>query len=137
MRNNTGVSVVLADSETEVDAILVKLGVSHAYPLSQMSGEALNDPDPVFFAVLATQAKMDRLVQMLSVRRGITSVAGKRNFVGFNVDWMGKLMAERDLDKAIAEVTKAPAQVTMPKPVLVVPSDEERDDPYADLGYRR
>lgn len=135
MRNDNGVSIVLADSEVELQRLLKHLGVAVSYPLERLVEVSLSNPEAVFHVILATQGEMDRLVQYLNVRRGITSVAGKRNFIGFNVDWMTRMLAERDLDRAI-EVATAPVR-PMPKPVLVRMDDEERDDPYAELGYAR
>jgi hypothetical protein len=135
MRNDNGVSIVLADSEVELQRLLKHLGVAVSYPLERLVEVSLSDPEAVFHIILTTQGEMDRLVQYLNVRRGVTSVAGKRNFIGFNVDWMTRMLAERDLDQAI-EVATAPVR-PMPKPVLVRMDDEERDDPYAELGYVR
>jgi hypothetical protein len=139
MRNDNGVSIVLADSESEVNRLLATLGVSVAHPLSSLQDVCLTEPDAVFTAVLDSQTKMERLTQFLTVRRGVMSFQGKRKFIGFNVDWMTRVLVTDDLDRAITVAAQPPVEPvrTMPKPVLVVVNDEERDDPYAELGYGR
>lgn len=135
MRNEQGLNIVLADNDDEVKRVLDILQVTEAFPLSQLPELCLRYPEAVYYEVMAEEARIHQLLQYLHVRRGVISIKGKRSFVGFNVDWMGKVMAASDLDRAIKATQPEPPK--LPKPVLVVSNDEDREDPYLALGYRR
>jgi len=136
MRNENGISIILADNEAEVDRLVRILGLTDVYPLSALAEMTVISTDTVFFAVQSDTAHLERLPNLLSVRRGVISIEGKRRHLGFNVDWMSRLLAEKDLDKAI----EAAAVIPVPKPapkMTVIEGTFERDDPYESLGYRR
>ena len=135
MRNEQGLNIVLADNDDEVKRVLDILQVTEAFPLSQLPELCLRYPEAVYYEVMAEEARIHQLLQYLHVRRGVVSIKGKRSFVGFNVDWMGKVMAASDLDRAIKATQPEPPK--LPKPVLMVSNDEGREDPYLALGYRR
>ena len=135
MRNEQGLNIVLADNDNEVKRVLDILQVTEAFPLSQLPELCLRQPEAVYYEVIAEEARIHQLLQYLHVRRGVISIKGKRSFEGFNVDWMGKILAASDLDRAIKDTQPEPPK--LPKPVLVVSNDEDREDPYLDLGYRR
>ena len=135
MRNVQGINIVLADNDDEVKRVLDILQVTEAFPLSQLPELCLRYPEAVYYEVMAEEARIHQLLQYLHVRRGVISIKGKRSFEGFNVDWMGKILAASDLDRAIKAAQPEPPK--LPKPVLVVSNDEDREDPYQTLGYRR
>lgn len=135
MRNEQGLNIVLADNYDEVKRVLDILQVTEAFPLSQLSELCLRHPETTYYEVIAEEARIHQLLQYLHVRRGVISIKGKRSFEGFNVDWMGKILAASDLDRATKATQPEPPKI--PKPVLVVSNDEDREDPYQALGYRR
>lgn len=136
MRNENGISIILADNEAEIDRLVRILGLTDVYPLSALAEMTVISTDTVFFAVQSDTAHLERLPNLLSVRRGVISVEGKRRHLGFNVDWMSRLLAEKDLDKAIEAVADIPVPKPAPK-MTVIEGTFERDDPYESLGYRR
>ena len=135
MRNEQGLNIVLADNDDEVKRVLDILQVTEAFPLSQLPELCLRYPEAVYYEVMAEEARIHQLLQCLRVRRGVISIKGKRSFVGFNVDWMGKILATSNLDRATKDAQPEPPK--LPKPVMVVSNDEDREDPYLTLGYRR
>jgi len=135
MRNEQGLNIVLADNDDEVKRVLDILQVTEAFPLSQLPELCLRHPEATYYEVIAEEARIHQLLQYFHVRRGVISIKGKRTFAGFNVDWMGKILAASDLDRAIKAAQPEPPKI--PKPVLVVSNDEDREDPYLALGYRR
>ena len=128
MYNRSGISIILADSHEEIESLLKVVEVEQAFPLKDIQQTFMIDQDAVYYAVLPNQEQMDRLLQYFSVKRGVTSVAGKRSCVGYSVDWI-KLCLRR---------TTNPSRI----PTVTVPPNvdnvlfEEKEDPFADLGYK-
>lgn len=139
MRNDQGISIILTDSDDEAKHLIKQLGVGEAFPLTMLPKLCSTHPDAVYYEILDTEAELKCLAQHFVIRRGVISVNGKRSFLGFNADWMGKVLVTRDLERAIeASLPKAlPVSTARPTPVLVVCNDDDRDDPYESLGYSR
>jgi len=140
MRNDQGISIILSDSDDEVKHLIKQLGVTDAFPLTMLSKVCVTHPDAVYYEILESEEQLLRLSENFKIRRGILSVNGKRQYLGFNVDWMAKTLVTRDLEKAIE--ASIPSLMTTPSlmrptPVLVVSNDEDREDPYEALGYSR
>ena len=53
---------------------------------------------------------------------------GNREGSGFNLDWLKKLLGHK---------SSKPAVVEQQSLQIGFPQDLEKDDPYADLGYKR
>ena len=118
-----GINLIVADSAEEIENLRKILGVTSVSALKSLEQMVFVDPDTVFFSVLRTKKEMEKLFGFFTVKRGVMSYGGHRDLVGFNVDWVKKILAS----KKSAE---------LPKPI-VIPQPEEKDDPYTDLGYRR
>jgi hypothetical protein len=132
MRNENGISIILADSQLEVDKIMDVLGLTDVYEFRSVTQNFLTDPEAVFYVILKTKDEMIRFTEILSVRRGVISANGKRESIGFNVDWMKKIMAKSKADTA--RILKAALPVGFSNTFEGL---AEKDDPHADLGYRR
>lgn len=148
MRNEEGISIILTDSDVETKQLLEIVHAKEAFPLGMLPQLCLSHPDAVYYETLVDPEQLKRLVKCLSIRRGVLSIKGKREFLGFNANWMREVMAARHLE----EVSKAtdperdyvnlwtkPEANKHPTPTLVysAPEEEEREDPYLSLGYRR
>jgi len=133
MRNENGINIILADTDAERLRVMHILNVTEAYPLSALPDVVGTGPEAVFYVVGDAPGQLERIVQCLSIRRGVLSIKGKRSFLGFNVDWMSRLLVERDLDNAI----KATQPTPQPRTMTVIEGAFERDDPYESLGYCR
>ena len=118
-----GINLIVADSAEEIENLRQILGVSSVSALKSMEQMIFVDPDTVFFSVLRTKQEMEKLFSFFTVKRGVMSYGGHRDLVGFNVDWVKKILASK-------KSAEPPKQIVIPQP-------EEKDDPYADLGYRR
>ncbi len=120
MDKTTGINIILADSMEEVNLIAKIVGSPNVFQFKSFEQMCLIDPDAVYYAVLPTHDQMYDFIKYFNVRRGVVSSNGRRDMLGFNVDWMKKLI-------------KAP-KAEIPRQGFQMP--EERDDPYTSLGYR-
>ena len=137
MRDRHGISIIMADSGDEVDSIIHLLGITEAFPLRSLEQMFQLDPDAVYFVVMRTKEEMTKFAEDFTVKRGVMSVGGHRSSLGFNVDWMSKILLKprtQPSPSVAAVVEKA-----LPKAftAIEIPPHIEKDDPYADLGYRR
>ena len=120
-----GISIIIADSMEEVHEIRKILGVSEVFALRSIEQVIFVDKDTVFYSVLRTRREMDALVEYLNIKRGVISSNGRRENIGFNVDWVKRMLAPK----------KEPAK-KMPLGISI-PMDEDREDPFMSLGYVR
>lgn len=134
MLNETGINILLVDSQDELRRLIKILAVERAYPLADIEDIAIDSLDEVFYLVYPDPTRLRRMTQLLSIKRGIISIGGKREFIGFNVDWMRRILAENDLDKALEAVKPVPVIHPTPRGIVV---DHEPDDPFLELGYSR
>lgn len=118
-----GINLIVADSAEEIENIREILGIGSVSALKSIEQMIFIDPDTVFYSILRTKSEMEKLFGFFSVKRGVMSYSGHRDLVGFNVDWAKRILAGKKAVEA-------------PKPIEIV-QPEEKDDPYADLGYRR
>lgn len=129
MRNEDGISIILADSYDEVKRLLGVVNAQEAFPLSRLSELCYTHPEAVYYDSRKDVNHLETIAKQFKIRRGVISVDGKAEFLGFNVDWMTKVLA----DKKVADIEPAPIR----RPVLELACMEEKDDPYEDLGYSR
>jgi len=141
MRSN-GINIILADSDSEINTLINILGIADIHPLSSFQELFFIDPDAVYFVVHAATDKLSQLAEQFNIKRGVLSVGGHRKMLGFNVDWMTKLLAK----KPAATLTTAGIPTenvylnprrTVAELTPVLQGEIERDDPYAELGYHR
>ncbi|MNZ54931.1 hypothetical protein D3C78_728440 [compost metagenome] len=136
MRDRNGISIILADSNEAVDCILKDLSVEEAFPFRSLEQVFNLDPEAVYFAIFRTKAEMEKFASFLSVKRGVMCVDGKREIMGFNVDWMQKIILKPRNPISVPRAVNDPMVKAMPAG-FSIHLQGEKDDPYADLGYRR
>jgi hypothetical protein len=136
MRNENGISIIIADSEDEALTIAAGLGITETHLIEALPHLLMPDlENEVFIAVLNGPVEnMKSYANRFNVRRGVLSVKGKREFIGFNVDWMKKLMSRPKPSHDEVRVLKSSMPVGFSN---VFEGLAEKDDPHADLGYRR
>lgn len=143
MRNEVGISIILTDNDAETKRLLEVVQAEEAFPLGMLPQLCLSNPDAVYYETLTNPDQLRYLAKCFSIRRGVLSIAGKREFLGFNVKWMAEVMMIRDLDEAIKagvpnrDCVNQSTDPKTPTPVFTAPEDDEREDPYEALGYRR
>lgn len=127
MINNT-LSIIMADTESEVERLISLLELEAVHSIKDLATAILEEPDPVFWVVIPNEQSMQQLVSVLKVRRGIMSIQGKINYVGFNKDWMVKTLT-----------ANKPVKPSVPSRSVTISTQMEwvKDDPYTDLGYTR
>lgn len=132
--SETGISIIISDSIDEVKAIATSLGAPDIFRLTTLEQMALIDPEAVFFTIMRTRREAEAFLKFFNVKRGVMSFqGGKREFVGFNIDWMRKLMNNV---KPVATM-QAPGVFQSTLSHLFSGEVGEKDDPYIDLGYTR
>ena len=119
--NDTGIRIIVADSADEIELIAEKLGIGKPAMLKSMESLIFIDPDTVFYSIMRTKPEMEKLLAHFNVRNGVISCNGVRQLVGFNLDWTKRILSMN--------------RPSPPPPVTFMES-EEREDPYAALGYR-
>lgn len=120
MDRSIGINIILADSIDEVNSIAHAIGNPSIFKFKSFEQMCLIDPDAVYYALLSTSEQMYEFIKFFNVRRGVVSSNGRRDMLGYNVDWMKKLI-------------KAPVAKIPPKGFQI---PEDREDPYQSLGYR-
>ncbi len=124
---NFGINLILTDSMAEVEAIAKALDLVEVYPLDELTQHCLTNPDATYFQLGDQVQQLEQLAAYFTVRRGVIRVQGKDKFLGTNVDWMTKLLV-RTTHTAAKQVVQ---------PIRTFSIQEEKDDPFQDLGYAR
>lgn len=135
MVNKTGINIILADSHDAIESLKKVLGVEQVYLLSDLPDPTVS-LDAVFTMTDPDEGRLRHMAKMFNVQRGVLSINGKHEFLGFNVDWMSRLIVVRDLDNAVEPVTPTP-EVLLRGIAQVITGCYEKDDPFESLGYRR
>lgn len=132
MRDEIGISIILADSKEEVDRLVEVLGIEKAINFLDIRSVGDIDFDSVYYAIERRKDAMEKFASCIRIRRGVMSYQGKRDLMGFNRDWMTKIIAQPR-----AQVKKVLSE-SMPAGFgRVFENLHEKDDPHLDLGYRR
>lgn len=118
-----GISLIIADSMEEINSIRLALGVGEVSALKSFEQMIFIDPNAVFYAVFRSKREMEQLAQYFTVKRGVISYNGHRELIGFNVDWVKKLLT-------------APKERVLDSVPVGIPMEEERESPFESLGYR-
>jgi hypothetical protein len=119
-------SVIFADSESEVYRLAELLGVEKIMHLSTIADSFHTDDEPVMWAVVDNLAKMRELMDAFNVKRGLMSCDKHIEFSGYNIDWMRKILKSKSMEEKSSK----------PTPVQIHVDDEERSNPFAEIGYR-
>lgn len=128
MINPTGINLILTDSLDSVKALCDALSVQTAHPLTELLDRCMQEPDAVYYIVGDSLEQLTTLSKNFNIRKGVIFFEGRKHFLGYNREWMTKVLVMRDLDNAISATS--PVKITVPAP-------EDRDDPFEALGYVR
>jgi hypothetical protein len=128
LKDSKGINLIIADSREEVDAICKILGVGEPSMLKSLDLLYHMDSETVFFTVMARKDHMLELAEVLKLKRCVISFGGKREGSGFNLEWLKKLLGQGSVKPIVIE--QQSLQIGFPQAI-------EKDDPYADLGYKR
>ena len=133
-----GISLILVDDENEIPSLLPLLHVDKVVALDDMINHIDTLYDEVFYVVFTgPESDAEKYLHMYNVRRAIVVHKGKAKAHGRDLSWIKAVLGNRK-----REVVKG----VLPEPKLNlgfldrsqgIPQAEEKDDPYADLGYRR
>lgn len=137
-----GISLIIVDNEDNVEVLLQRLNVVDAVPLSTLYDNVDKVEDLVFYHVMKTsQEEAERFAYCYNLRRALLWVDGHVHAHGGDLNWVKASLFRIEPARPIPvpEVQVA-VDKALPAGFSTLPSfqaPEERDDPYADLGYRR
>lgn len=123
---DTGISIILADSAEEVTRLCNVLGVAKPVAFRSLEQMFAIDSDAVYQVILRSKQEMLNFCKFLNIKRGVLSANGHCEAVGFNVDWMRKLLIRKDGLRPDKSPVVAAGIIAA-----------ERDDPFLELGYGR
>ena len=123
MKTN-GINIIVADSHEEALAIARDINCVSPMKFESIVHLFMNEPNQVYYIILNNQIQAKMFLDNLNVKRGVVSFSGKREFVGFNVDWMKRLLATKSVGKELK------------KPIKIPQTAEDSGNAFTDLGYR-
>ena len=132
-----GISLILVDNEADVDKVVHLLKVTHTAPLDDMIKHIDVMYDVAFVKVFdGTLRNAESYLHAYNIRRALLVHSGKVQAFGRDLGW---LQASLQATSPVVEKGDLPApdlsHVFQRQNGFV--QAEEKDDPYAELGYRR
>jgi hypothetical protein len=133
-----GISLILVDDENEIPSLLPLLHIDNVVALDDMINHLDTLYDEVFYVLFTgPESAAEKYLHMYNVRRAIVVHSGKAKAHGRDLTWIKAV-----LGNSKREVVRG----VLPEPKLNLgfldrsggfSQPEEKDDPYAELGYRR
>ena len=131
-----GISLIIVDDEQEVARVLQLLGVDEAVPLGDMVKVLDRLYDVVFYEVFeGSMANAEKYLHAYNVRRAIVVHEGKAKAFGRDLNWIKQSLQCKA--RLVEEGILPPPNLNFVRQPPVWHQQEERDDPYTELGYSR
>lgn len=131
-----GISLIIVDDEQEIARVLQLLGVDEAVPLRDMVNVLDRMYDVVFFEVFeGSMSNAEKYLHAYNVRRAIVVHEGRAKAFGRDLNWIKQSLQCKA--RLVEEGILPPPQMKFVQQPPCWQQPEEKDDPYADLGYGR